>query len=172
MKQIKTKLRCINKIEKTVNSINAKISYFESRMKTTDTRVTEKEKSCQFTTGEAETNKKDLKAAKDDIKSLRANSDDSEKELKSLKQTSAEFDTKPMDLESRSMTDNLLFYGTPEGGDKEDCGRLVKNVLRDLLHIPNAGDILFDRAQRAEQRSANTRPVVVKFHYFTDREKI
>lgn len=64
MKQIKAKLQTIEKIEKTVNSINAKVSDLETKMRTLDTRVTETEQSCQFSAGENESNKKDLKNCK------------------------------------------------------------------------------------------------------------
>ena len=116
--------------------------------------------------------KNDLKTAKEEIKSLRKKCDDFEKESTSLKQKNAEIDTKLTDLESRSMRENLLFYGIAEGGEKEDCSKLVRDVIRDVLHIPNPEDIMFDRAHRVGQRSATVRPIVVKFHYYTDREKI
>ena len=58
VKQIKTKLQSIEKIEKTVNSINVKVSDLETKMKALDTRVNETEKSCQFSSSVAETNKK------------------------------------------------------------------------------------------------------------------
>ena len=172
VKQIKTKLQSIDKIEKTVNAINAKVSDLETKMKTLDTRVTETEQSCQFSAGEVESNKKDLKTAKEEITSLRKKCDDFEKESTSLKQKNAEIDSKLTDLESRSMRENLLFYGIAEGGEKEDCSKLVREVIRDVLHIPNADEIMFDRVHRVGQRSATVRPIVVKFHYYTDREKI
>ena len=172
VKQIKTKLQSIDEIKKTVNSINAKVCDLETKMKSLDTRVNETEKSCQFSANQAESNKNELKTAKDEIKNLRKKCADFEKESSSLKQKNAEIDTKLTDLESRSMRENLLFYGIAEGGEKEDCGKLVKKVIRDILHIPNPDDILFDRVHRVGQRSTNARPIVVKFHYYTDREKI
>ena len=70
------------------------------------------------------------------------------------------------------MRENLLFYGIPEEGDKENCEAKVKQVIRDVLHMDQVDTILFDRAHRVGQRSAKTRPIVVKFHYYTQREKI
>ena len=71
------------------------------------------------------------------------------------------------------MKQNLLFYGIAVGGEKEDCGEAAKEVLRSVLKIPNAGDILFDNLNRVGQFSGGkVRPIVVKFHYYTDREKI
>ena len=49
----------------------------------------------------------------------------------------------------------------------------MKEILPNVLNITNAGDILFYRAHRVGQFSGGkVRPLVVKFHYFTDREKI
>lgn len=172
MKQIKVKLQSMDKIEKTVNSINMKVSDLETKLKSLDTRVTETEKSCQFSASESETNKKDLKVAKDDIKKLRKSVDKFEESSKSLSDESAKLDTKLIDLEARSMRDNLMFYGIPEGGPNENCEELVKGVCADVLRMENPRNMLFDRAHRVGQRSARTRPIVVKFHYYSEREKV
>ena len=142
-------------------------------MKSLDTRVTETEKSCDFSAAECEATKNELKAAKEELKTLRKKCGDFENTAKSLQNKSIEFDTKLTDLESRSMRDNLLFYEIREGWETEDCGEAVKDILRNVLNITNAGNILFDTAHRVDQFSGGkVRPIVVKFHYFTDREKI
>ena len=61
--------------KQTVNSINKKVSDLESKMKTMDTRISETEKLCQFSACESESNKKDIKTAKDDIKRLKKSCD-------------------------------------------------------------------------------------------------
>ena len=71
------------------------------------------------------------------------------------------------DLESRSMRENLMFYGIAEGGDDENCEGLVKSVSRDTFKVTRAHQMLFDRAHRVGRKSgAKVRPVVVKFHYY------
>ena len=172
MKTIKTKLQSIDEIKQTVNSINKKVSDLESKMKTMDTRISETEKSCQFSASESESNKKDIKTAKDDIKHLKKSCDSFNKTSKELSEKGVEIDKKLCDLESRSMRENLMFYGIQEGGEKEDCGMKVKELLRDILHMENVENILFDRAHRVGQRSTKPRPIVVKFHYYGEREKV
>ena len=173
MKVVKTKLQSIEKIEKTVNSINVKVCDLEEKMKSMDTRVTETEKSCQFSAAESESNEKELKAAKEEIKNLKKQCNDFEAAAKSLQKQCDELDMDLIDVQGRSMKQNLLFYGIAEGGEKEDCGEAAKEVLRSVLKIPNAGDNLFDNVHRVGQFSAGkVRPIVVKFHYYTDREKI
>ena len=141
-------------------------------MKSLEIRVTDIEKSCQFVEKEYETNKKDLKMTKDDIQNLKKSCDSFEKTSKSLKEKSAELDKKLVDLEARSMRENLMFYGITEEGDKENCEAKGKQVLKDVLHMENVENIIFDRAHRVGQRSAATRPIVVKFHYYSQREKV
>lgn len=72
-------------------------------MKSLAMRVSENEKSCQFSKAESKTNKKDFKAAKEEIKNLRNKCNDFEKVSKSLQTKIAENDKKMIDLESKSM---------------------------------------------------------------------
>ena len=48
----------------------------------------------------------------------------------------------------------------------------MKDICLNVLHVDNANDMLFDRAHRVGQKSATARPIVVKFHYYTDRSKV
>ena len=50
------------------------------------------------------------------------------------------------------MRETLMFYGIQEGGEKEDSGVKVKELLRDILQLENLENILFDRAHRMGQR--------------------
>ena len=172
IKQIKSELQSIEKIEKTVNVINAKVSDLETKLKSLDVRVTENEKLCQFTAAESECNQKDLKTTKEDIKQIKKNCQNLENNTNTLSKQSAELDTKLIDLEMRSMRDNLMFYGLPEGGNTEKCEMLVKNMCSEILKIERADSMIFDRAHRVGQRATKARPIVVKFHYFSDREKV
>ena len=94
MKLIKSKLQSIEKTEKTVNSINAKASDLETKMKDLDVRVNESEKSYQYAAGETETNKKDIKLAKDDIKQLK-------KDYGNLKKGSTAFSKQASEMDKK-----------------------------------------------------------------------
>ena len=172
MKQIKTKLQTMDEIKKTVNSINVKVSDLEGKMISLETRVTETETSSQFLGKEYETNKQELKTAKSTIQDLKKSCDSFEKTSKSLSEKNVELGNKLVDLEARSMRENLMFYGIPEEGDKENCEDEVKQLMRDILHMESVDTYTFDRAHRVGQRSASTRPIVVKFHYYSQREKV
>ncbi|MCG8044656.1 MAG: hypothetical protein N0E48_03050 [Candidatus Thiodiazotropha endolucinida] len=91
-----------------------------------------------------------------------------------MKEKNTKLETKFTDLESRSMRDNLLFYGIPETqGDTEDCDYLVKQFCNEHLELHQAKDMLLDRVHRVGVKKPNrSRPVVAKFHYFRDRETV
>ena len=71
------------------------------------------------------------------------------------------------------MRENLLFYGIEEGGEHENCERLIKQVCVDKLQMPEAETMLIDRAHRIGIRKPNkTRPTVAKFHYYGQKEAV
>ena len=70
MELVQQKLQCVEKIKKTVNMINVKVTDLETQMKSLDLRVTETEKSCKFISETHESNKKELKTAKDSLSNL------------------------------------------------------------------------------------------------------
>ena len=88
-----------------------------------------------------------------------------------MSEKGVEIDKKLCDLESRPMRENLMFYGIQEGGEKEDCEKKVKELLRDILHM-ETWKCLFDRAHRVGKRSKKPGPIVVKFHYYGERDKV
>ena len=61
----------MDKIEKTVNMINAKVSDLETKMKDMDTRLITNEKACEFVAKEHEQSKTEMKAAKGDMKNIK-----------------------------------------------------------------------------------------------------
>lgn len=74
------------------------------------------------------------------------------------------------------MRDNLLFFGITEEKDEKDsdCVNKVLDLIENKLQINNAKEeIKIHRAHRIgryDQRK--TRPIVAKFVYYPDREKI
>ena len=58
----------------------------------------------------------------------------------SLEEKNTKLENKVTDLESRSVRDNLLFYGIPEGGEHENCEVLVKEICVDHVKMPEHKD--------------------------------
>ena len=92
----------------TVNMISLKVSDLETKVNSMDIKVNEVEDSCKFITSENDDRKKELEKTKTELKSLKSN-------CKTLEDKNSKLETKVVDLESRSMRENLLFYGIPEG---------------------------------------------------------
>ena len=168
---MKQSLCKLNEIEKTVNSIHMKVTDLETKVNAVETRVTTVENSCQFISGENDDRKNELKRAKSEITNLKGKCSDLENSSKSYMVKCAKLEAKVSDLESRSMRDNLLFYGVPEGGETEDCEYCVKKVCAEQLQLQEAQILAFDRVHRVGNPSHNkVRPIVAKFHYFKQRE--
>lgn len=173
VKQMKSSLTKLDQIEKTVNLIHMKVTDLETKVSSIETRVDNVEKSCQFMSSENEDRKRDLAKAKTDIANLKGKCDNMEKNTRSFIENSAKLESKVADLESRSMRDNLLFYGAPEGGESENCENIVKTICADKLKLPEAHALVFDRVHRVGNPSHNkVRPIVAKFHYFKQREAV
>ena len=95
-----------------------------------------------------------------------------EKNTSDYAQQSAKLESKVSELESRSMRDNLMFYGITEM-QNEDCEQLIKQFYREKLEVSEAQNLTFDRVHHVGYQKANkTRPIVAKFHYYKEREVI
>ena len=92
-----------------------------------------------------------------------------------MKRENEKLDAKLIDLETRSMRENLICNGIPEGGEHENCGQLVKEMCSSHLQMEGefVNHMTFDRAHRVGQKSGSrARPIVVKFHYYSEREAV
>ncbi|KAL1248893.1 hypothetical protein QQF64_022211 [Cirrhinus molitorella] len=81
---------------------------------------------------------------------------------------------KCMDLENRSRRQNLRFVGAEAGNPV----RFIKDLLLELFGTDGFGDssMTVDRAHRTlapkPKLGERPRPLIVRFHYFSDKEKI
>ncbi|KAK3106878.1 hypothetical protein FSP39_001866 [Pinctada imbricata] len=78
-----------------------------------------------------------------------------------------------LDLQCRSMRDNLLFYGIPEKDD-EDAEDTIVTFISGRMKIGT--NIAFERVHRMGRKPDNAqrrpRPIVAKFSRFKDRELV
>ena len=169
IKSIKVSVSKIDSIEKLDHQINSKVENLETKMKSMDTRVKEVEKSSNFVSGQFEEQKTKLKTADNEIKNLNKKCKEFEDVVKKLEEKNAALEDKTNDLEFRSLRENLLFHGIPEG-QNEDCENLVKHFIAEKLDIMQ--EITIDRAHRLGKPKGTVRPIVVKFHEYTERETI
>ena len=170
VRQIKSTLTKIDNIEKTVNSIVVKITDLETKVGGMETRLNDVEEACNFISGQNDSNTNGLSKAKSDIENLTKMCKTVENKAKSLQDEKIALESKVLDLECRSMRENLLFYGIAEKTG-ENCENLVKEFCADRLLIENVDQITIDRAHRVGFASTRgPRPIVVKFHSYKSRE--
>ena len=156
----------MDEIKKTVNMINSKVTDIETKMKGMETRLTANEDACAFISSVNEENKEEIKDVKKDVSETKKSYEQLVKETQELKETLG-------DTQSRLMRDNLLFYGFPEGGQDENCEEKAKALCKETLKIATADQMLFTRAHRIGNKSSmKVRPLVVKFHYYHERELV
>jgi hypothetical protein len=204
VRAIKEALPKIVKIEQVVNSISLKMSEFETKLKCVETRVDSVETSCTFISDAYENQKCELKKSQTLVSNLEKSCAEMRINIKQHIQNADKMNDKLLDLESRSMRENLIFYGISEQPQvlEEDtdtethevmddqqndhreqqpdrqvnavpsCEKLVKHFIKNVLEI-DPSEIRFDRAHRLGSATARKpRPIVVKFHSYTDRERI
>ncbi|XP_053396035.1 uncharacterized protein LOC128556130 [Mercenaria mercenaria] len=77
------------------------------------------------------------------------------------------------DLKCRSMRDNLLFFKLLEEKE-ENCVQKVLELIENDMKIENAKqEIKLHRAHRVgKYNNTKVRPIVAKFAYFPDRERV
>lgn len=176
MEDIKSMKVSTSKIEKTVNSIDLKVKDMEQTIGSLETKIIEVESSCTFLSKEYDRQRIELKEAKTAIKNLQKSCEDFENKANELTREKDRNNDKLLDLESRSMRENLVFYGIPEtaatDGIQESCETQIKNVINNYMGI-NAENFIFDRVHRmGSDKARKPRAIVAKFHYFSEREAV
>ena len=76
-------------------------------------------------------------------------------------------------LESQSRRENLKFYGLDENRKEtwEESENKVRNYIAEGLNIDES-DIKIERAHRLGGNKSGTRPIIAKFSFYKDKEKI
>lgn len=96
------------------------------------------------------------------------------REMDLVKQQNKLFKETLLDLQTRSMRDNLIFAGLHEN-KQENAEDVIKDFLKTHLKLPpdTVKTITFHRAHRiGQQTNKGPRPIVVKFEHFKDKELI
>ena len=178
IKSIKSTVSKIESVEKTVNSISVKLGEMESKVNSMDKRIIEVEKACSFISENYDAHDKELQHVKGEVKRVKDSCSSLNENIGQMEKEVERINDKILDQEFRSMRENLIFYNIPETqqstqSDSEKCDLLVKELIENKLQI-NASNILLDRAHRLGNKIIpnKPRPIIVKFHYYKDREQV
>ncbi|MEW8545055.1 MAG: hypothetical protein AB2693_16140, partial [Candidatus Thiodiazotropha sp.] len=176
MKEMRKELTKLGSIEKTLGTLTIKINQLENKVASMETVVSNCEKSSEFLSKSYDSQSKELKHAADDIKTLKKQCDSFEKQVQEQNMSKSKLENKITDLEARSMRENLLFHGIQETPN-ENCEVKVKEFMVSELSFDenSVNSITLDRVHRIGRGPRGpgfTRPIVAKFHKYSDRERV
>ena len=144
----------------------------ETKLQQLEHKVNEVESATSFLSNEYDKQRLEIDNTKTEVKKMKMSCNNIEHSQHEFIKEKELLNTKLSELEFRSMRDNLIFYGIPETADHEDCNPLVKELIETKLEIDAQG-IIFDRVHRMGTNTApKPRPIVGKFHYYSDRERV
>lgn len=161
-----SKLNKLDDIDSRLSVLDNKIDSVNRDVNTVKNRVEELEKSTQFISETFD----ELSVKTDEAVSERTGI---KKEIVKLTIENKQLREDITDMQARSMRDNLLFFGLKEDRE-ENCTDVVLDFCENVLEMTNAKDRLeIDRAHRLGKfKPDKTRPIVVKFNKFTQREEV
>ena len=161
-----SKLGQLEHIQNSIKGINTRMDRLDQKVKNIEGKVRDLEESRNFDTNTFT----ELSKKQDEMNSLLAKmkqfeTDQKEKEQKTQDQL--------IDLKCRSMRDNLVFYQLPEERG-ENCEEKILIFIERELKIEGAcTEIRLHRAHRlGAYRHGYTRPIVAKFAFYPDRERV
>ena len=172
---IDSKLKILDSLESKICNINDKVKKIDGRVSSLENKIME----CNKTISELQESRNFDSKVCDEIKKVQNNVKDQlsailkENEIittnmKKMDNDKGRLNETILDLQSRSMRDNLLFYGFTECRDRderstENCEEKVRSFCEKELKI-DMGQVKVDRAHRIGRYNADkTRPIVVKF---------
>ncbi|XP_037399505.1 uncharacterized protein LOC119264775 [Pygocentrus nattereri] len=153
-----------------LESINNKLSRFDARLALVEILHQEFQalrESMEFSQQQVESLAAENAVLRESVKSLTEGMTRLSEENKKIKET-------VLDLQSRSMRDNLIFAGIPEKAD-EDPVSTVKSFIQTHLKLPEdtVKNIGFHRVHRLGGKRPDARrprPIVAKFEHFQHKE--
>lgn len=174
MKNIETQLGQVTILKQNISRTNTDINEIQSEMRTMKTKISEYDNTIHEYSNICD-------GITDCNTDTGAKIDTMAKQIRALEQNQQYFNTKQnekiTDIQWRSMRENLIFSGIPETTDYfengEDCEQTIHEFIKNELHTED--NIQFDRAHRLGRFSRTQlfpRPIVVKFTYYKDKERI
>ena len=155
--------------------MESRLSVLETTCTESKLKITELENSRSFDSHILDEVKNKQSHFDDQLKQERAKVESLTDECEKLRSVREDI----LDLQARSMRDNLLFMGFPEcetveSRKNENCTKIIFDFCHDVLKIPDAHEsIKIERAHRLGKFNRNkSRPIVVKFNHFPDKMSV
>lgn len=170
------KLDKLDGIEAKMNTITNKMAQLEKRLDKTELENKELQKSVTFLSDQYDT----VKTKTDKVTELEKQVASSKAENEAIKQTvtdimdmNKQLKEELLDIKCRDMRDNLVFTNINQAAD-EDTEAVLREFLASKLNIDN---VSIERAHRIRPKQtirdrSRPLPIVAKFSFFKEREKI
>lgn len=180
MDSFEIKLGKLEQIDSVVTSINSKINKLEHNAKSIDDRMDQVERSAQLISNDFDKQKvvfskfkTELDTISKQIKSGGTHSVDGIGEtLDVIRKENTKLKSELIDVQMRSMRNNLIFYNIPES-EGEQCTHIINKFCVKNLKIENVDTKLsIAEAYRLGKHGEKTRPILVKFSNFESRDLV
>ena len=164
-KVIETKDKVIAKLNQKMGEMSCEIKNLKDNQSITSAEIKDLKNTCDYLTDETKQLDGQIKVNKVAIEGA-------------SKKHDTLFD-KTIDLEDRSRRNNVVFFNIPEttqSTDNENCEQKIVDILCSHGFIRQDYDIQIDRAHRLGRRQEDSkskpRPIIVRFHYYKDKDFI
>ncbi|KAJ8307756.1 hypothetical protein KUTeg_014692 [Tegillarca granosa] len=176
LENMSAKLSTLDTVNETVNKIKSQLNSVEQETKRLDGKIKDIEKSTESISQFFDEQKQSVDSIKcvikDMTKQINNQAADIDKTFVEVKSENDRLKHELLDIKMRSMRDNLLFFNITETNG-EDCVNVIDEFCGNKLGIRDAKDIKIDRAHRiGKYRDNKPRPIVAKFNFYGDRERI
>lgn len=163
---------CCTEVSDILLSIEHKLSTLDNRIALIEVLHREFQalrQSLEYSQDQIDTLTRDNKSLQHSVSTLTTQLTSVTAEHKTMKETI-------LDLQSRSMRDNLVFTGIPEHSS-DDPEKSVKDFMIQQLKLPTetVNHITFHRVHRIGQRNTTNnrpRPIVAKFEHFKQKQQV
>jgi hypothetical protein len=138
-----------------------KLDIIDSSMEAMEKDLNEVKSSVEFVHAEVQDLKEQNKISK-------KTEEETKQRLEKLEQMNYLLNNRVIDLQARSMRDNLIFYNI-----KENTTEVIQNLIESHFGIEDAKMMKIGRSHRmGKQRGTKPRAIVAKFNYFPDKVRI
>lgn len=168
--EVNKRLGKMDELEMSIKSMSLQLNSVTTDVKEIRGRVSELEKSQQYISDSFE----EVKQGSDKAIEISTYFDQGLRDLsEKISAENEKLREEILDLQARSMRDNLLFFNIEES-ELEDCKKVILEICEKDLEIPSAmTDIVIERAHRIGPRKVNkNRPIVAKFNRYEQRETV
>ncbi|CAG2241201.1 unnamed protein product [Mytilus edulis] len=178
--QMFLKLSTLDKIDEKLKKFESSINNLAKNVGTVNKRIDEIEKGMEFVNSSFEVSKTERENLKSTVSEIQINNGEIVTHLDDIRRNLNHLTERHLDLQTRSMRENLVFSGIPHKDEEtiEETENIIKNFMYTELKMETTVD--FHRAHRfgketefrdkKDGRLIKTRPIVCRFKNFKDRE--